>query len=899
MTSFTVLVAPPGPADSVRDVLTDLSALGLTDRFAWWDGRDRVLSVVDRGRASDQAVEMAVSAGAPTRVRVCVVVPFLGASRPLDMDTERNAVDIVTRSVGPGVQVDGVRVVIARTGTTAPTADLGRDGWHTVVLTPEDGPGPDRGSTTLPGDDPLDAARSAAPAIASLVGMWVGVDEAPLDGQPIPPQGAVRLGRAYYRRLRTSEVGAAVRTSLTDFSKGLPRPMVNGVRAEYIEDSHLDHFTGAKSQEFWTRHAGVLHSSRTSIPPTTIKPVGFMAALRMFFGYLWTSLKGAPGRWYQAVVTKASSALAGTVHRVVFGSGDVDVAVVVNGRTRDGRPAGWANRTATAGRLDQQLQGSVTGEPYQRPDLSVVWQDFVAGGLTLGDGVRRVEAMPPGMIGTSPVVIRHPAQLAPGPEYAFTDIPGQLQARTGISRVEPADVLTQYDLDNQLSELGSDPALRYEAASTRERLAAWAAPFDQTYTRKVGLVMGNRLVELIAEIETLTGKLDSAGREEEVGGREAGRRKKRARLLRWLMIGLLVLVIAAVVVLVIVAAPVVAASVGVGLLLLGLLALAVSFYRSHRAFWAELHRRQVAASEAEINAKNLRAALQDFVRVSEAYQQYREWSGVLGRFIAKPFGATTGTVETLPTLSDTMPRAARVAKVVPISAAIDDCAAVIASQAFTSGWLTRPWNLVLEQGWLRFRPPGDQRFPEAMFAGRALEDSDPLIQWRTSLDRDGIAATAGDELWSVATRELPRAWPTQMARLLSQVVDIAGRAQPTDAVTFLSGIDAPPSNGGVLDATLLQPQARVDGRHHVAPDGNWHRSAPVGLDRTAVVVQLSPAFEPWNLQLAVATADVGGQTYQIPAYPTGPEPVGPADQGPPAPPTATGEWYQMPQSPQF
>lgn len=89
MSVLTVFLAAPGPADGVRDVLTDLSSAGLLDPFLWIDERDVTSGLpgvratsVDGGEVSTVALQNVLASTRVTRVRLCVLVPFIeGLSR--------------------------------------------------------------------------------------------------------------------------------------------------------------------------------------------------------------------------------------------------------------------------------------------------------------------------------------------------------------------------------------------------------------------------------------------------------------------------------------------------------------------------------------------------------------------------------------------------------------------------------------------------------------------------------------------------------------------------------------------------------------------------------------------------------------------------------------------------
>ena len=286
--SLVLLAAPDGVLAGVRDALRDLSALGLIEEFLWvrLAPVDDQLSIsadkIIGGAAEPVTVQQVLSENQYHRVRVCCLSAVLPPSSPEStsqsfseptsrsfpeptsrsfpeptsppfpeptsppfpepvegrarstfdpVEAERELVDLVRRSSGTG-EIERLRCVITRPGGVADAEDLGRDGWHNVIISPEDARGPGLGHQVLgPTDDPALIGGPAATAVAGLTGLWRGLPEAPLDDVAVPPGQSVRVGRAFFRSLDASAVEDSIRDGVTSVSGGLPAVRVAGAQS--------------------------------------------------------------------------------------------------------------------------------------------------------------------------------------------------------------------------------------------------------------------------------------------------------------------------------------------------------------------------------------------------------------------------------------------------------------------------------------------------------------------------------------------------------------------------------------------------------------------------------------------------------------------------------------------
>src|SRR5574340_502882 len=153
MTVLTVLLASQGPAQGVRDVLTDLSAAGLVSPFLWIDeggiepGATRVpvIEVAD-GTQSSRLLQDVLASRRIGRVRLCVLVPLLDGAEPVGVESERAVSDLLVANSG-AADVVRLRLLLARSavgqklttyvtfaGQQADDESDGPEDFHVVIV---------------------------------------------------------------------------------------------------------------------------------------------------------------------------------------------------------------------------------------------------------------------------------------------------------------------------------------------------------------------------------------------------------------------------------------------------------------------------------------------------------------------------------------------------------------------------------------------------------------------------------------------------------------------------------------------------------------------------------------------------------------------------------------------
>lgn len=879
--NLVLLAAPDGVLTGARDALRDLSALGLVEEFCWVRldadhdqlGHDQLAvagELIKDGASRPVTVQQVLAERQYDRVRVCSLVAVLSipaTTLPESVEgPERELVDLIRRSSGTS-RIERLRCVITRPGGTAAADDLGRDGWHTVVISPEDARGPGLGHQVLePSDDPALIGGPAATAVAGLTGLWSGVPDAPLDDVAVPPGRTVRVGRVFFRSLDASAVEQAIRDGVTSTAGGLPAVRVAGAQSLRIGEplrqaqgtgsgaggDDVDTATQTMADALWRKHGGVLRGPRVQPAPSPVKDIGALAALRMLFSFIWAAIKNTPMRWRAAITNKVASTAAAAVHGSVFGRVPSAYSVVVRGIRPDGTGADWRDWA----RASKELAGVInesggSGElSAGRHDLSTLWQDYLAGAYTLADGGERIADLPPLQVGADRAVLADPAQVVPGPQHRWK-APGQL----GGTAVAPYDLLGMQAVQTRL--VPAEGQLTPELDRARAGLDGWLGRYRSAYAVKVGQRLGRAVSDTRDEAQAILSSLAQAGTDDEPSD-DLRRKMKR---LTWWMRGLLIGLAAVIIILLLlggfegltwetVTIAIIAAVV------VWLLGSGAVFFVSQRELFRELNRRRDAASQTDANRVNLGHVLRDLSRLTAAYEQFLAWSRIAGVVLATPFGgpAAAGLQRRLPAAG--LPLSARIGVADLQPDAVAKAATVIRREVFRAGWLSRPWQALLESAPGRLGPEAIDlaQSPERMYAEQAGEGS-LLVRWAdllesadpesTGMGDGGPLSDGGRALWQAVGRSLPE---SELGRSLVASVRIAGQEQtPRPYPEFMAGLDQPAETwaGQLFDPVGFGAEARVAGRHRVVD--HWFRGTGRELSRAAVLVQLTEAFAAYEL----------------------------------------------------
>jgi hypothetical protein len=854
MTSLTVIVAPPGRLAGVRDSLQDLSGAGLIDPFLWVEPSMTVNGtfaalLVERGRLT--GTSLAALAGARTfdQIRVAVLVPALAGVTGVPEAVEQSVAEFLESSFH-GARVTRVRAIISRVGEAVQIPDLVVEGWHNIVLSPEDADGPGVGSNQLHvTTDSLDLGVHAAASLAGILALWTGVDTSVLDSAQILPGSLVRLSRSYFRKLDTTALEATLRSQVLSMTDGLPLPTQFGTSILSVEDTALAARTMA--DQLWLRHPGVLRGPRESAPNTPPKPISAGEALRMFFGFLWAALKNAPRAWAVGLINRVRSSAASSVHHLVFGSAPSAYAVVVGGVTADGLPASWLDLSDAATALDRLLDDpSVPREHTTLTNLGMLWQDFASGALTLADAGERVTGLNPVQIGSQRAVVREAERIVPDDAQEFSDIPAHLAASIEITSVAPFDVLGTFALEARLRQAAAQPIMGVSASASLQQLQSWKHSHSESFAAQIGARIGESFYATAAEAKALLSEIRDAANAD---GLLAQIETKQKRIAKFLRVLTAVTVVSIGIVVALFASQFMDLTtllvIGGAMLVAWFASVLGVFFHGQRELFALINARRVLMSREALARVNLPLALADSRRLGEAYAQYLLWCRIIGTVLRSPFG-------TAPTKSYA---AARDLAGLPMSirlgtAAVEETtlAAVtneIRRDIYSVGWLTASWEAAVSGAHEAIGPRGIELKTEPLriFRQRGTGADSLLSLWVDALAARGVDSSVGDSHWSTIVAEFEDARQELASSLLARVRESIDRAKaPTTYADFMGLVDAPGKVGfDRLANGLLNDGARARGASTVESTSSF--GSRKGLGRSVCLTQFSAAFPAYDL----------------------------------------------------
>lgn len=897
MAVLTVFAAPSGPADGVLAALTDLSAAGLIDEFAWitdpsTDAAIGSVVLVESGYARDVALTDLVTTRRVTGLRICSVVPVVAGVNRLSIGAELSVSSTLASATGATSIVRIRAVLTGSAGIDGPLAALAVEGWHNIVVSPEDSRAPGFGRVPIPAaPDGTDFGRFDAPVIAGLTGLWSGIAHAPLDDAPVLPGQVVRLTRSFYRKLETTEVEASLRREILAQDGSLPLPSDQRAQVVYLQDTGLAGVTMA--QALWHKHGAVLRGPRLSYQAQTAETTGAWAAIKMFFSFLWASIRNAPTAWYNKIAGGVASRVAIGVQETLFTQAPAAYEVVVRGRRANGQHAGWAEIGAASAQLTGILGGAPHGDgmhPGAAPvqdagtDLSELWQDYTKSALTLADAGNRSSDLPPVPVGSARGVVRNAADVVPGPADRFTAIPGVIGAAIATDGVDAVDVLGVADLASHLGDLQRDPTHGLSAGSTTSALDDWRQRHSRSYGAAIGHQLASAFGASCHEAQQLLEKLRNAQQPPDPGSKNLG-------LARWVQLALVAWVILTGVFVYLTVKDIVVwwvtVTVVVVTLLMLLVALCAAFISTQRRLFALLHQRKSVIAEQEVDRQNLLSALQDVRRLSQAYEQFLAWSRVIGTFLAAPLGPDTHrNVETLH-IAHGLPMSTSVGVARPAADEIASTAGYLRRDLFRPGWLSASWDDLI----LRAAPPlPGSRDASAgaspLWFERGRDSGSRLDQFSADMCSGKITSSGAEVVWQQALERLSGPMSGLVPGLLATVEPVGGTQ--TNIEEFLGGLDQQAEPAGTFPPTLLTDTAVTSSVARIVTD--YRRPQRHGLGIVGAATQLTDAFGVDKF-VTVAASTGRTDTTWVPETTTAPDfaprPTDPSDPdiSTPQPPT--------------
>ncbi|GAA3598804.1 hypothetical protein GCM10022198_23830 [Klugiella xanthotipulae] len=862
MTTLTLVLAPTGPLDSVRDALQDWSGAGLIDRVLWIEPhmitRSDVSALsIENGRLEGITLERVLGGADLTRVYLTVLVPVLAGHRVVHPEVERYVAEYV-EATRYDAAATYVRAIITRVGERATSDVLAVDGWHNIVLSPEDSTGPGMGATELRSStvSPTLGAHTAA-GLAGLLGLWTDVATGPLDGDD-GAVGGIRLARSYYRHLGAHGVETQLRSRVYDVSGGVPLPSGASLPVEYF--NRPAEAAQAMSDRLWARHGSVLSTSTPHTRADTPSPVGGGERWRLFGGFLASALRNSVRPWVARAYQPVSAEPAAMMHSHLVNADPASYAVLTNGTLGGGLAASWADTRHAAGSL---LAACDPGGEASATDPTVsLWRDYASGGFTLIDAGEREVGLPPIQEGASLRVVTETNLALPGDGVSFQGLSQPLAETLGMRSVAPYDVLATRQLDARLGvvERRGASAANSDTALVRRYFDEWRSYYAATYAGQVGGRIGD------AYQRALTGAREHLAVLRTASGGHVELREvidTQQGLLRWVQIGAGVTLVLMILSVWFGVQGTPLALGGVVLFPLAWLGTCSLIYaRGGRGLVDLINSRRVSVGKEGAARQHVAAALADVCRLGIVYEQFLAWSRILGSVTDAPFGTPSRRAEAPETMVSDLPLSMRLGAAQTGEDQLAAAVVPLRGEVFETGWLSECWAAIVAAAPERLgvRAADLATGPQTILgaaaaAGRPGEES-LLSVWAEALASSGVDASAGDEQWQRILDALGGRLSDVSDGLLGSVIDSRQLGVTVASDTFLRGLDSlqPLPNDRMSDGIMTEGAravqlARVD-RSHV--DGSRR-----GLSRVMSLSQLTVPFGPVGLVAHHATPVLG------------------------------------------
>lgn len=617
---------------AIREVLRDWSAIELVSPVLWVDldsAGDGMAGVLISPTGTD-VVESAgwvaryIRNAAEARV---VVLQVPGAGTTLASFAEvRACIDSMGLSGSRPVQV-------LAPGMDTPTLDP-ESLWSShvnVVLQPVDGHDPLAVPVRIRSDEPRFAMHTAA-GIASVAGLWQGVEVPVWDsgGQQLVGKLA-SVGRAYFRRLDSSQVLQALESAILPTGKSFPVPYGRSGPLPPLEPGHQATAIHTAVNSLFQANPVALFHPPASFSPPAPKKIGLFQAIRDLLSFMVTSLLSLPGEWARRLVRNVENNITNSLY------GDESGFQVQLGRVSE-------QSNDALDTLRGEIAEALTRHHLtpSAPDTFALWQGTVQTVCGLIDGNALAAGMGPPTAAGERAVITDPRLLVVAPEaepyrFDYGVLPGV--NTFSVPATDPlAGILLGRQLARQLVlEGGSQSRSSVRIAERRASLGSWL--------QREQSLMGQLVRGVANECDKAIDALECADSDEDFITQQRLRQQVNAsqrKVRRTILLSLLVLIAVLLLVLglaVFVVFPILVTVALVMSALLGwLLVSSRVFLMQQRNLYKLLHRMDVEALRRRWAGDSVAHLVSELDRLTAVYRQATLWNRILSTAVSRPFG---------------------------------------------------------------------------------------------------------------------------------------------------------------------------------------------------------------------------------------------------------------------
>jgi hypothetical protein len=395
-----------------------------------------------------------------------------------------------------------------------------------------------------------------------------------------------------------------------------------------------------------------------------------------------------------------------------------------------------------------------------------------------------------------------------------------------------------------------DPLVGVEARTTLTGLRDWSTAHGRSYGHQVGSIMIDAVGRTVREVRELLARIKARADAVDISSEIRARQRKLAMLMKiFAGVSIVALGMAGVLIGLGRLSYLWGAIVGTGALLTWAIVSVITFMRGQRDLFQEMAKRQADAAQADADRLNLRTALRDLNRLTNAYGQYLCWSKAIGAMLREPFGPATAEVPDRPLIGHGLPLSVKVGSARPSPDVIANAGLQVRRELFGVGWLSPVWQQLIENAGIGLGALGEDVRDNArrLFADAGEGTGSTLDVWSEHLARGEVTATGSEALWHRAMSSLVAAEST-VGRSLSDTVETVtdGDSQVVRIDEFMAGSDSDEFGVQYFDDELFTDTAAAAGDNRVA--NNIRSSVRNGLGAVAILTQLSDAIPEFQFR---------------------------------------------------
>ncbi|WP_412099647.1 hypothetical protein [Corynebacterium aurimucosum] len=679
-------------ADDIRSRLSDLRAVGLLQDFLWIDFAHPtsgavVRSFTEEGTARLSTLDDALRSFSGD-VLLATIDP-MDAEQPQDVAKLTEWVGAVDQRL---IQASNLRVRLLLSALPRESVDIAPlQGWSNLVLSPEEGgtPASSRIRPIKRTANGFELAQFAAPAVASIFGLWRGMPEPAVldpDTHRVIETGdrqRFRLVRAFHRTIDAGDIEDKVRKAVFDPGQRLPQPQVNNI-SRAVHYANPEQLTDQCAQMFINQEISPLVSAPTAYEELQSHKVSGWAALKDNLRLYWSTVVGKPQDWVEGQRGAMNKNAATFLQKMLYGA-DSSVEVVLAGHSGKGSGATSVDELRQASEHTMRVAREQQFSLGQEPQLSRTWEAYHDYALGLVDGSWRDSIDTKGLRNNqgNMYIVQYGGQSVQDVSASFEGFHPLMTSTLGYTHESQATVapFDPVGAERFAADIEyTSQQTRNEAVSRKKHeFASWRAKNSTTFAWKVGQGLWEKLGHAqqkyrdahakARELQELANSFQA--RDFNAENKALTRKLRTMWIVLFVVLALMTYMVA-----------------GrynpdlplgeylqwfdwpwyvVGIIVAVLLFLVCSwavFTKAQREIFDYVQRRKLLNRNQEIAAQNLATASAEISRISNAYNQFLSWSALLGRAIYAPYGRKETSSDHLRTPQSGLPENARIAQAV-------------------------------------------------------------------------------------------------------------------------------------------------------------------------------------------------------------------------------------------